>query len=296
MVYKLDLSAFVLTVSDNISWRFYILISVLITLQLAIRSFRFKFLFNHMFKDRFFLRESFILTGASFFIAMITPNKLGDTARGFFFKSRGTEITAITLIEYVFDTLILVGIAFFGVMFIYRDYLTVFLLAFAVALIALIISLCLLKYNKLRKVVGRFDCYQKIGDRLKLVKSHFKASVRSKFVLLTGFVFSCLFHAIYFYIFYMILHQLGAEISLVDALFSSAVGMFIGSLTFVPMGMGIRDVSTYGLLCCVGVGPEIIISSVVIMRSLSIPLMLTSSICYFIAINFFHKKTEMFID
>lgn len=285
MIFKFDLPIFISTVSNNISLGFYVLISTLILLQLVIRSFRFKFLFNHMFKDKISLRESFILTGASFFIAMITPNKLGDTARGLFSKRKGIEITTITLIEYIFDTLILIVITLFGTICVYREHLATFLLTLMVMIIAMIILLSLPKYSKLRKPVERFNWYQKIAGRLEPIKLHFKVSVQSKFVLFTAFTSSCFLCATYSSVFYLVLNQLGAETSLTKALFATNTGMFVGAITFVPMGMGTRDISTYELLCSIGIDSGIAICSVIIMRSLLISLIIVCGLCYFLAIS-----------
>ena len=292
IVFKFDLSSFVSTVSGNISWVFYIFISLLIILQLVCRSLRFNLLFNHIFEGKISLRDSFLLTGASFFVAMATPNKLGDTTRGLFFRAKGVEITAVTMIEYLFDTFVLVGIAFLGLTIVYRQYLGRFIPALAILVIGLAVLFYLIKYGKAEKLADRFNWYRKIRGKIELLKSYFKAGIRSKFVLTTGFIFSCFFIAIYFFIFYLVLHQLGADTSIIDVLLSAGVGMFIGTLTFIPMGMGTRDASTYGLLCSVGTDPQIAISSVIIMRSLYIPLLLVSSLCYFLAINRFANKEQ----
>jgi len=290
VVFKFDLSKFVLTVSENISWSFYILISFMITLQLLCRTLRFNLLFNHVFEDGISLKDSFLLTGASFFVAMATPNKLGDAARGLFFRRKGIEITAVALIEYLFDTLIIAGIAVLALTIVCRQYLNKLVIIPGVLVLGTAVLFYLFRYGKAEKFVNRFSWFRRIHGRVKLLKSHFTAGIRSKFVLSTGFIFSVFFIAIYFLIFYMVLCQLGADVSIANVLLCAGAGMFIGSLTFIPMGMGTRDVSTYGLLCSVGVEPAIAISSVIIMRSLSISLLLVSGLCYFLAVNLLMNK------
>lgn len=290
IAFKLDLSSFVATISGKISWGFYVFISLLIILQLLLRSFRFNLLFNRVFEDKISLKDSFLLTGASFFVALATPSKLGDTTRGLFFRKKGIEITAIALVEYSFDTLVIVGIALWGLAFIYRQHLSKILLAPVILIAGLVVLFYLLKYSKVEMLVSRFSWYETICGKMKLLVSHIKTGIKSRFVLSIGFIFSCLFNAIYFLIFYLVLCQLGANVSITDVLFSAGVGMLIGTITFIPMGMGTRDASTYGLLCSMGIEPEIAISSVVIMRSLTIPLLLVCSLCYLLAINRFADR------
>jgi len=190
------------------------------------------------------------------------------------------------------DTFVIAGIAFLGLTVVYPQYLGKFILALAILVVGLAVLFYFIKYGKAGKFADRFNWYRKIRGKIEPLKSHFKAGIRSKFVLTTGFMFSCFFIAIYFFVFYLVLHQLGADTSIIDVLLSAGVGMFIGTLTFIPMGMGTRDASTYGLLCSVGTDPQLAISSVIIMRSLYIPLLLVSSLCYFLAINRFANKEQ----
>ncbi len=290
IVFKFDLSSFASIVSDKISLGFYIFIFLFITLQLAFRAVRFNLLFNYVFEEKISLRDSLLLTGASFFVALVTPNKLGDTARGFFHGEKGLEITAIAIIEYFFDTFILVGIAILGLLTVYQQHLSRFVLAVIIAVAGLAVLFGLVKYGRIETFVGKFSWYRKISDKMRLLKSHLRTGIKSKFVLSVGFVFSCFLPLIYFLIFYMVLRQLGADVSVLGVFFPVGVGLFIGALTFIPMGIGTRDLSICGLLCAVGVNEGIAISSVVIMRSLSVSLMVASGICYFLAINRFAGK------
>lgn len=290
IAFKFDLSSLATTISSKISWGFYIFISLLVVLQMVIRSLRFNLLFNYVFEDRMSLKDSFLLTGASFFVAMATPNKLGDTARGLFFREKGVEVTAIALIEYLFDTFVIVGIALMGVVFVYRQYLSTFILLLVIAAAGCFGLFCVIKSSRVKTFAERLSWYHKIQDKALVLKGHFTTGIKSKFVLSLGFISSCFFIMVYFLIFYLVLCRLGAAPSVTDVVFSTGVGMLIGALTFIPMGMGTRDISTYGLLQVVGIAPEIAISSVIIMRSLSITLLLVCGLCYFLTLGRFSRK------
>jgi uncharacterized protein (TIRG00374 family) len=289
LVFKFDLSSFVSTVSNKISYGFYAAISAAIVFQLVFRSLRFSLLYNRTQNDTISVGDSFFLTGASFLIAMATPNKLGDTTRGLFFGKKRIEITAIALIEYLFDSFILVGVAFIGIVVVYRQYVPQFIVVLAVLAAAAGLLYFLIRYDHAGKLLSKFDRFHNLIGKLGLLKSCFGAGIKSKFVLLVGFIFSCCFHATYFLIFYAVLHQFEAAVTVTDVLFAAGVGMFVGSLTFIPMGIGTRDASTYGLLYSLGVESDVALSSVIIMRSLSLALLSASAICYFIAIHRFKR-------
>jgi uncharacterized membrane protein YbhN (UPF0104 family) len=285
LAFKLDLSTFVATVSENISLGFYILISLSITLQLVCRAFRFNLLYNRIQPDRMSFKNSLLLTGASFLVAMATPNKLGDTSRGLFFREKGVEVTAVTVIEYLFDTFAVVGIALVGTAAVYRRYLAIPVVTMLLLIAGLVGLYYLLERDVLARLPDRFTRLRNLAGKLQAFKIFFGAGLKSRFVLGAGLLFTGLFHAIYFLLFYAVLSQLKTGVALTDVLFSAGVGMFVGALTFIPMGIGTRDASTYGLLCSVGVDPHAAMASVIIMRSLTVWLILGSAVCYFAAVR-----------
>jgi len=290
LVFKLDLSSFASAISHQISLRFYVLISLTITLQLVCRALRFHLLFNRIQNDHFSLKNSFLLTGASYFVAMATPNKLGDTSRGLFFREKGTEVTAITIIEFLFDLLAIVGIALVGTLAVYRSYLPIPLAAIGVLAIGVVGLYFLVKRDALTRLAGRFSRLQRPVETVRECTVYIKAGLRSKFVVIAGMFFTVLFHAIYFVVFYALLGQLAVGVAFTEVLFAAGVGMLVGGLTFVPMGVGTRDASTYGLLCSVGVHPDAAMVSVIVMRSLTVWLILGSAICYFATIRKLSKS------
>jgi uncharacterized membrane protein YbhN (UPF0104 family) len=268
LAFKLDLSTFVATVSENISLGFYILISLSITLQLVCRAFRFNLLYNRIQPDRISFKNSLLLTGASLF-----------------FREKGVEVTAVTVIEYLFDTFAVVGIALVGTAAVYRRYLAIPVVTMLLLIAGLVGLYYLLERDVLARLPDRFTRLRNLAGKLQAFKVFFGAGLKSRFVLGAGLLFTGLFHAVYFLLFYAVLSQLKTGVALTDVLFSAGVGMFVGALTFIPMGIGTRDASTYGLLCSVGVDPHAAMASVIIMRSLTVWLILGSAVCYFAAVR-----------
>jgi len=254
--------------------------------QLIFRSLRFKALFENLVDDaRISFVNSFLLTSASFFVALATPNKAGDMLRGLFYNSRRWEITAISIIEYLMDCLIVLIIPVVGLVFVYRSYRTEIIIGYAVFILGGAIVAVVLKYLPMDHVLSRVPVLHRYGEGGSLLKTHVGRGLGSTYVWSTGLLFTSLTHGLYFAIFFLVLHKLGAEVSMLETVVTTGAGFMIGALTFVPMGMGTRDASVFGLLLSVGTESEIAMSSVIIMRSLSLSLVFFSGLCYFVSIR-----------
>jgi uncharacterized protein (TIRG00374 family) len=282
---KLDFTGFVHIVSERLSWTFYTIICFLITIQLLLRSVRFKLLFGSVFKDRLSLPESFLITSASFFVALATPNKVGDMARGFFAKGRALETTAISIIEYLLDALIALTIPAIGLFFLHRYYLKEIAVLYALLILGLVVSFVLLRYCRLVDMLNRFDWYRKNMEKIGLMKLYFMEGLKNRSVISMGLLCTCLFYGLIFSVCYAVLHRLGAQTTFPETVIAMGLGIFLGSLTFIPMGLGTRDASIYGVLTTLGTDPDLALSSVIVIRSLSLPLVLVSGLCYFLSIR-----------
>lgn len=299
IAFKLDLANVLNIVSHKISLEFYIFLFLLCIALMLFRSIRFKALSNSLFQINISLLNSFLLTNASFFIALFTPNKAGDLLKGFFLKKHRLEVTTISLIEYFFDSLFVVLIPIFGLFIVCRFYLIEIVIGYTALAFVLVITIFLIKYRPSERFLNNFKPYYKVKDKLNLLKEYLIRSFKNNFALTTGFVMSCLFFCLYFSIFYTILHKLGAQTTILQSVISVAIGLFIGSLSFIPMGMGTRDASTYGALLSLGTDPTISMSAVLIMRSLNLFLAIFCGFCYFAAIHRFidfekyHNQTKV---
>ncbi len=294
LILKFDFSTFISTVSTNVSWLFYFLISLSIIAQLVFRSLRFGMLFNSSFSEKIQMFDVFVLSSASFFLALATPNKLGDTFRAVFYKKQQWEITAISLIEFVMDIVLVLIIPLLGFFVLYKIHFKQLLVGYIIVALVIAVLLFFLKYSNPDR--GKPNFYAKNVYKFSLLKQYVAKGLKSKFALFTGFLFTCLTLGVYFTVFYAVVRKLGGEVTFVEALVAAGVGVFIGSMSFIPMGIGTRDVSAYAILVTFGVNAEVALSSVVIIRSLSVTLVLVSCICYFIAIHRFgstgqHKKS-----
>jgi uncharacterized membrane protein YbhN (UPF0104 family) len=282
---KFDDISLVSTISQKLSGIFYISIFLLVNCHLVFRATRFMSLFNNSFENKISFTVSFLLSSASFFIALITPLKVGDTLRGLFLKDQLWKITAITLIEFIYDAIIMIIIPLLGILLLYQTYLAEITTGLAVVTLFLLVAIIL--YKCFSFALPGLDYYDKYRDNYLLLKRFLKTIIVGKMSLLFGLLQTCLIFGVYFLLFYATLRKFGAQITFFETVVAGGIGILIGSLSFIPMGVGTRDASAYGILVSLGVNSEMAMSTVVIMRSLSLSLILVSSICYFICVRRF---------
>jgi len=282
---KIDISRFAEIVSQKISWPFYVLICALIIVQLLFRAVRFKFIYKTLFAGEISYLDSFLLNSASYFVALATPSKVGDVLRGLFWKNDRLQISAISLNEYFLDIIVVVLIPIIGFFFGYSHHSGEIITGYAVFGIICFCVFCAVYYSFKKNIFEKFPLSMKYSDKIKYVKKCTIEFFTNKAVVSVGLLFTCLSYGVYFLIFYMVLLKLGAQISFLHTVVAAGVGVFVGSLTFIPMGMGTRDISGYSILTLYGLDPEVAVSAVVIVRSLSLCLLITGGFCYFLLIN-----------
>jgi len=289
VAYKLDLSAFATIVLERMSWFFYFFISLLIIVQLLLRSIRFRILISGFSGYSISFLDSFILTAASNFIALATPNKSGDLLRGLFIKKYRWEVTAVSILEYLFDVFVVITVPAISFCIVFNERITQIAGAYFAAVFVLIVLFYLFKYCNFQ-VIRKVKWLGKFNDKVGLLKVHMSDLFKNKFSLFYAMVLSVFSYGCYFIIFYLVLHRLNAHTTFLETIVASGVGVFVGSLTFIPMGLGSRDISSYGMLLSLGTDAELALASVVIMRSLTLSVLVVSCIGYFVSINRFNKQ------
>lgn len=285
VLFKLNLTDFAKTVSERLSWTFYSFIFIAVIAQLVFRSIRFRLLFNNVFEYKMPRLRSFLLASASFFVALATPVKLGDMIRGIFVKGKGMEITAISIIEYLLDVLVVFAVPVFGPIFLYHYYLFDIAAAYFILALVLLVIFILLRYSHIKDFFLKTQLYRKYHEKIAILKLYFKKGIKNKAILSMGLFYTCLSYSVNFTIHYVVLKKLGAGTTFLEIVIAAGTGVLLGSLTFIPMGLGTKDVSIYGVLTALGTDPDLALSSVVIMRSLSLSLVLVSGTCYFLSVR-----------
>jgi len=184
--------------------------------------------------------ESLRLTSISFFISCVTPFKVGDLSRVYFYKKYRARVMAGVGLEYFFDSLLLFLIP--AVLFtiktkIFLAYI-VFILLVSVSLLYLFLRMDFnfLEHSKLSSKV-----FLTILRTQKNLRDSFKGVLKKPGVIITCFVSSALFYLNYYFCTYLIFRALGLEIDLFSSLKGLSFSQAIGVVSMMPMGLGARE-------------------------------------------------------
>jgi uncharacterized protein (TIRG00374 family) len=267
-------------ISNNISWKFFFGVNVLIFFQLIFRTIRFKCLLNLLFSRQITFLKSFNLTSASYFVALATPNKSGDMIRGALSESNRLETLAISVNEYILDVLLVIFTPLSVFLIDYSLYQKNIITGYVIICLSLVLFLIFIVKVRWDKILIRFSLYQKHREKIKTTIKFFLEFHKNKLAMITGLVLTFFSYALYFIAFYLVLKKLGADITFLQTVVAASCAVFLGAISFVPMGMGTRDASSFALLTLMGVPAEIAASAVVVVRSLSLTLLLTGGLCY----------------
>ena len=130
LVNQLEFEYFISIVSQKLTWHFYLMMFFIMNLQLLFRSIRFKLLYKFGFNQDVPIGNAFILTSASFFISLPTPNKVGDLARGLLSDRNRWEITSISVFEYLLELFVFLILPAFGLIVVYRTHFLEIIIAY----------------------------------------------------------------------------------------------------------------------------------------------------------------------
>lgn len=282
---KLDIHQVSETISTHFTLRFYALLCILILLQPFLRAIRFYLLFNRFYAQHLRFSRSFLLSTASFFVALCTPNKSGDLVRGLFSADNRSEITFISINEYLMDIILVVAIPglglFLGMAEVFHEVVSGYVILGAFAAISCLVFIIFSRFRWMQKIFHRFSGMK---NTFATGKEAGLAMMKRPFLVILGLVLTFFVYAVYFLAFYLVFRYMDAGIGFFHTMVAAGVGVFVGSLTFIPMGMGTRDISAYGMFVLFGVDAHTSAAAVLLIRSLSLVLLVSGGICYFIAV------------
>jgi uncharacterized protein (TIRG00374 family) len=280
-----DFNKVIVAISEEFSWEKYIVLFVSINLYLILKALRFKLLMLYAYAVKTSYKNVFHLISASFFLALVTPGKVGELSRPFFANKNRLKIGLVTIYEYLLDIFLMLFIPIACVLYFdnFSFYMDEFLL---VALMFFILFYALYKFKSflMSLIYYLLKKNKKFADekfQLNDVRKDFFDLLKKKQVLFTSIIFTIATHFVYFLILFIILKDFGSHIHFWQVIVALSLGILVGVFTFMPFGLGTRDLSTYGFLIFFGVDPLIAATSVIILRSLTISLLLFSGASYF---------------
>ncbi|NNG07049.1 MAG: flippase-like domain-containing protein [Desulfobacteraceae bacterium] len=211
------------------------------------------------------LKNLFLIHFASMTAHYSTPAKLGFPLTVYLLKKLEdipyATGTAVVLIELVVSTGICGVIAVFGSYFYFADKasrILPFLLLFVLCVLGLCVVGVILRKKTLKSPLFRFigDLYDAF-KRLDRINTSLYIAVRLFIQVFSGV--SLMLLARFF----------SSDLSLLQAVVAGSTAFFLGALSMIPMGLGVREASVLFYLHYVGIPNEVGLSIVTIQRLLS---------------------------
>ena len=223
------------------------------------------------------IQQAYLILTSSLTASYISPLKIGIPLRIYLYKEYmlvpASTGTALVAIEAFFGTLIPALIAIFGSALIFPNIglfipTIAFLIVFGGAVVGLIMPFEQAadffanpnRQNRFSRLARLFSFFSRIQSGLKKVPP--KALLAVILIDLAMIVLQAV--RLYF-----VLLVLGVAIPIAALLSASTISATAGSLSMIPMGLGVQDASFTFLLVQLGIADEIAISAAVIQRLFS---------------------------
>ena len=242
-----------------------------IVLAIIYLSFLFKFLkwqyYLKLIKVNIKLSDSFQIFMSSLTMS-ITPGKIGEIIKSYMIKQLNGTPTSRTIpivfAERITEIFALIFLIIMGFDLLNKG-LIILIATFLLLLFSLFFLLNENVSNWLINKLGAIKLLQKYLESLKISFSSSRELLKPKpFVLM--FLLSILIWIIECFGFYLILSNFNISFSIVWSFFSYLFSIFIGSISFMPGGLGITDGSITYLLIKNGIDKDIAVSTALIIR------------------------------
>ena len=242
-----------------------------IVLAIIYISFLFKFLkwqyYLKLIKVNIKVSDSFQIFMSSLTMS-ITPGKIGEIIKSYMIKQLNGTPTSRTIpivfAERITEIFALIFLIIMGFDLLNKG-LIILIATFLLVLFSLFLLLNENVSNWLIDKLGAIKLLQKYLESLKLSIANSRELLKPKpFALM--FLLSVVIWIIECFGFYLILSKFNINFSIVWSFFSYLFSIFIGSISFLPGGLGITDGSITYLLIKNGIDKDIAVSSTLIIR------------------------------
>jgi uncharacterized protein (TIRG00374 family) len=208
----------------------------------------------------------FLVMQTSYSSSYLGPVKLGVPLRVVLFNkifgASYSAATSATLLAQAIRIGILFLVATAGVLVRFRTYVEEMLIALAALVVLAGVGFVVLK------LIRRFDFQQRLLDRARNFVLSIYDTTKSvgwqTVVVITGM--ALVITALLSLSSYLVALQFDQPLSYLDVFFIDAVSIFIGLISFMPMGLGTRDATVIFLLQGAGVPEEISYTIVIVQR------------------------------
>ncbi|WP_373031377.1 lysylphosphatidylglycerol synthase domain-containing protein [Sulfurovum sp.] len=241
-----------------------------------VRAYRWMLLSNVVLSRSIKFKDSYLETGASFFVSIFTPAKVGDLSRVFLLKNRRTSLFLVVIYELWCDFCCLIVLSS-GVilLFVEVDGYKSWLISFLVFIVIIPPVLAILLKIILPEN-GLFLSFYKILDGIgeNLIIFHLKMISVSMFVGIF-LVCSC----------YSLTYAKIENFGFFNLLSCVNFGQLLGVITFVPMGIGVRELSSLQIVRMLGFDTLIWSQIILILRCINMVNILAAFLCYLVVLK-----------
>ena len=243
------------------------------------------------------LKSLYLISTSSMAANYTTPIKIGIPLRVYLYKkflgiplSHGTASLAI---EIFLETMIPALVSIFAITTLFKEYSLKIPLFVIFLLFLFFYATVFFDPVRFRKTTSKFHFHNKL-DKLLEFGMNFQEGIKhaSKKSI---FVFSLLLlvmYAISALRLFVVLLMFGVEISPVHLLYVQLISFVAGSISMIPMGLGVRDAGIVVLLMNLGVTNEVAISAALMERLLTtgLPLVLGAISASALGVKFFEFR------
>lgn len=280
-IWKLDVIGSLGNLKGKINY-FYLVIAFLMSSSiLAVRAVRWAYVAKKMGIARLSFIDSLKCTSASFFVALLTPGKVGDASRMLFMKdSDKTKVLAGVSTEYLIDvfTTILLPLAL-SLLFIYEvELFAGILILFALLGAIIILSINKISTERIARVVTRKNADMVAKNRDAYIET-IKHGLKFEIVIVC-FVLSLVMRLLTYSAIYIAFRSIYIEIDVLTLFAGLAIGQLIGVISFIPMGLGSREVGSLGFFIFMGYDPVIMGGALIVARLLTLSPLISGYIFY----------------
>jgi glycosyltransferase 2 family protein len=198
----------------------------------------------------------------------VTPGKIGELIKPYMVKDiTGTPTSKtipILFAERVTEFLALIFLVLLGVDLL-NEGILIPILSFGILLLIILLIVNKTISNWIISKISKVNYLKKYIDPLSISLINSRIALKPKpFILM--FLLSVIIWVIESFGFYLVLIKFNISLSVIWSFFTYLFSVFIGSISFLPAGLGITDGSISILLSNIGVSKEISVSSALIIR------------------------------
>jgi uncharacterized protein (TIRG00374 family) len=281
-ILKFDIINNFIKIKDSINYLYIIFSIVAINSVIVLRAYRWKFLLRELDICKLTYFDALKISGSSFFLSSITPNRLGEVSKVFMVKENRIQGFAAFSIEYLTDTFAAFFVPLVLAIIVVYNVKLIILSSLIIVLVCLIAYL-FLNIKLIEKIMLKLLPKSKILiENKKKVIQYFNEYLKNKKIVFISIFIAILNFLIALLIGYIIFLSIGININFIVIVSGLAIAHLIGILSFIPLGVGIREVSAIGFFGLYSIDYGLALNGMIIYRIVTFSVIFFGYLLYLI--------------